>query len=198
MHDRGAVLMAVTASVSRAEALVGADDRKAQAMQALAKGNRVRLARAQIKRDLKAGRVLILAALDLDDAQGMKVYDLLMAQPRWGRERAHKVLFSVPLSNGKLLSELTDRQRASLRLALSSRRTERPHRCLPFVCGDWEAAAVIAARAGCEGPPFASVLMSLYRRGYVERRLPSSWEGVALWRLSEQGRVAVSMLRGES
>jgi hypothetical protein len=41
----------------------------------------------------------------------MTVFDLLMAQHRWGRERTRRFLRSIPLGETKTLGSMTDRQR---------------------------------------------------------------------------------------
>jgi hypothetical protein len=64
-----------------------------QRMDALRRANEVRTLRAQLKRDLKAGRVSI-GALLLDPPpflETAKVFDILLALPRHGRVKATKM-----------------------------------------------------------------------------------------------------------
>jgi hypothetical protein len=65
-----------------------------QRMAALAKADRVRLARAQLKRDLKARRVSICDVLadPPEWVETMPVLDLLLAVPKIGRVKATKML----------------------------------------------------------------------------------------------------------
>jgi hypothetical protein len=95
-----------------------------QHMRALAEANRVRLARAALKRDIEAG--------DLDTAnvvrecpwevETMTVGELLRAQRRWGRTRTRKFLTSLALSENRQLGRLTLRQRAVVAAELEAKR----------------------------------------------------------------------------
>jgi hypothetical protein len=99
----------------------------AQCMQALQRANQVRLARANLKRQVAAGRILA-ADVILDcpsQIEGMAVADLLMSQPRWGRTRCRSVLTAVPLSETKTVGSMTERQRLVL-ASLLARRQQAP------------------------------------------------------------------------
>lgn len=84
-----------------------------QHMQALQRGNKIRLARAGLKRQVANGETTVVAVLqDIPEhAEKMPVYDLLTAQHRWGRSRARKLLAVAQVREGKKLGELTQRQR---------------------------------------------------------------------------------------
>jgi hypothetical protein len=85
-------------------------------MDALGRANEVRARRAQLKRDLKAGRVSI-GALLLDPPpylETAKVFDMLLALPKIGRVKATKVLQSCRVSPSKTFGGLSARQRAEL------------------------------------------------------------------------------------
>jgi hypothetical protein len=93
-----------------------APGREPQHMQALEYANRVRLARAALKRsvnsgDLKAAEIVRLCPWE---ARTMSVSELLRAQRRWGRTRARKFLLSLALSENRQLGRLTERQRLLL------------------------------------------------------------------------------------
>ena len=93
-----------------------------QHMQALARANEVRLARAALKRDIAAGR---LAAADAvidcpPETENMTLIELLTSQKRWGRTRARKFLSGMLLPENKSLGTLTERQRQMLYRELSS------------------------------------------------------------------------------
>ena len=84
-----------------------------QHMQALAQANRVRLARAELKRQVAEGEV-DAAEVVLDcpwEADSMTIADLLMSQHRWGRHRCRKFLTSIPMLETKTIGSMTDRQR---------------------------------------------------------------------------------------
>jgi len=95
----------------------------AQCLQALRRANEVRLARANLKREIAAGTV---RAADVilrcpPPIEGMAVADLLMSQPRWGHTRCRAVLTAVPLSETKTLGSMTARQRSVLAALLAER-----------------------------------------------------------------------------
>jgi hypothetical protein len=92
-------------------------------MQALARANRVRLARAELKRSIARG--------DTDasevvrecpwETESMTLAELLTSQRRWGRTRARKFLLGVALNENKRLGTLTPRQRVLLATALADK-----------------------------------------------------------------------------
>ena len=87
-----------------------------QRMDALSRANEVRVLRAQLKRDLKAGRVSI-GALLLDPPACLgaaKVFDMLLAVPKVGSVKATKILNSCRISPSKTFGGLSARQRAEL------------------------------------------------------------------------------------
>ena len=91
-----------------------------QRLRALAKANEVRLARAQLKRELAAGRIE-LAQVVADPptcAQTAKVRALLLVVPRIGPARADRLLAHRRIAHTKTVGGLSDRQRAELVAAL--------------------------------------------------------------------------------
>jgi len=85
-------------------------------MDALSRANEVRVLRAQLKRDLKAGRVSI-GALLLDPPACLgaaKVFDMLLAVPKYGRVKANRILNQCRISPSKTIGGLSERQRAEL------------------------------------------------------------------------------------
>jgi S13-like H2TH domain len=87
-----------------------------QRMDALARANEVRSARAQLKRDLKAGRCSIHSLL-LDPPEYLetaKVFDMLLAVPKYGRVKVNKMLLACRISPSKTIGGLSERQRAEL------------------------------------------------------------------------------------
>jgi hypothetical protein len=88
----------------------------AQHMRALAQANRVRLARAELKRQVAEGETSV-ADVVLSrpwEAESMTISDLLMSQHRWGRTRCRRFLASIPMSETKTVGTMTDRQRRAL------------------------------------------------------------------------------------
>jgi hypothetical protein len=87
-----------------------------QRMEALTRANHIRVRRAQLKRDLKAGAVHIadLLADPPSEVLTAKVYDMLMAVPRLGQVKATRVLTQCRISQSKTVGGLSDRQRAEL------------------------------------------------------------------------------------
>lgn len=97
-----------------------------QHMQALARANRVRLARAELKRAIARGDVEVIEVIRECpwETESMTLAELLTSQRRWGRTRARKFLIGLALSENKRLGTLTPRQRALLSSALSSKARE--------------------------------------------------------------------------
>lgn len=88
----------------------------AQRMEALSRANEVRTDRAQLKRDLKAGRVKIHDLL-LDPPEYLetaKVFDILLAVPKYGRVKVNKVLVQCRMSPSKTIGGMSQRQRTEL------------------------------------------------------------------------------------
>ena len=88
----------------------------AQHMRALAQANRVRLARAELKRQVSEGETSVgEVVLECPwEAESMTISDLLMSQHRWGRTRCRRFLASIPMSETKTIGSMTDRQRRAL------------------------------------------------------------------------------------
>jgi hypothetical protein len=94
-----------------------------QHMQALARANRVRLARAELKRSIARGEVDVAEVIrDCPwETESMTLSELLTSQRRWGRTRARKLLQALALSENKRVGTLTPRQRTLLVSALDVR-----------------------------------------------------------------------------
>ena len=92
-----------------------------QHMRALEQANRVRLARAELKRQIAdGGRAVADVVADCPwEAESMTIADLLMSQHRWGRTRCRRFLASVPMTETKTIGSMTDRQRATLTARLN-------------------------------------------------------------------------------
>jgi hypothetical protein len=87
-----------------------------QHLRALARANEVRLARAELKRQVADGEISA-AHVILEcpwEAASMTVSDLLTSQRRWGTTRCRKLLASIPMSENKTIGSMTERQRQAL------------------------------------------------------------------------------------
>jgi hypothetical protein len=85
-------------------------------MEALHRANEVRVQRAELKRRLKDGTVAIRDILEdpPDYVLTAKVYDMLVAVPKFGRVKASRFLNQCRISQSKTVGGLSDRQRAEL------------------------------------------------------------------------------------
>ena len=85
-------------------------------MEALQRANDIRVKRAQLKRDLKNGHADIeeILATPPDYVATAKVFDILMAVPKFGRVKATRFLTQARISQSKTVGGLSDRQRAEL------------------------------------------------------------------------------------
>lgn len=87
-----------------------------QRMDALDRANEVRKYRANLKRDLKAGRASIHdLLLDFPEAlDTMKIFDLLLSVPKMGRVKVNKILVTCRISPSKTVGGMSERQRNEL------------------------------------------------------------------------------------
>jgi hypothetical protein len=95
-----------------------------QHMRALEQANRVRLARAELKRQVADGEATV-ADVVLSrpwEAESMSIADLLMSQHRWGRTRCRRFLAGIPMVETKTIGSMTDRQRRELATRLNGDR----------------------------------------------------------------------------
>lgn len=112
------------AAVSIAPAMTkGSGTQAPQHMEALARANRVRLARAELKRSIARGDTDASTVVrDCPwETESMTLAELLTSQRRWGRTRARKFLLGVALNENKRLGTLTPRQRVLLATALAEK-----------------------------------------------------------------------------
>jgi hypothetical protein len=104
------------------------DSEEPQHMQALARANEVRLARADLKRRVGVGEIDAAEVILQSpwEASSMTVSDLLLSQRRWGHQRARKLLAQVPMSESKTIGTMTTRQRVALAGLLGAPAVSRP------------------------------------------------------------------------
>ena len=96
------------------------DDQTQQQLLALRQANRVRVARAELKRKIARDEVSV-AQVVVDcpwEAASMEIGDLIRSQRRWGAARCRRLLVSVGLRENKEVGALTDRQRKLLAAVL--------------------------------------------------------------------------------
>src|SRR5215213_6568653 len=87
-----------------------------QRMDALQRANEIRTKRAKLKRELKAGQASIHMLLlePPEYIETAKVFDMLLAVPKYGRVKVNKVLQVCRISPSKTIGGLSERQRAEL------------------------------------------------------------------------------------
>jgi hypothetical protein len=94
-----------------------------QHLQALERANRVRLARAELKRKIASSEA---SAADVVlespwETESMSISELLMSQRRWGRTRCRRLLLTLGVPENKPIGTLTERQRTALAGVLAAR-----------------------------------------------------------------------------
>jgi hypothetical protein len=95
-----------------------------QCLRALEQANHVRLARAELKRRVRAGR-LSAAEVILTcpwQARTMSLDELLVSQRSWGRTRVRRLLRALPVAENKQVGTLTERQRLAIAAGLTGER----------------------------------------------------------------------------
>jgi len=105
-----------------------------QHLRALQRANRVRLARAELKRriaenEIAAAEVILSSPWE---AESMAIADVLMSQRRWGGTRCRKFLAMFQISETKTVGSLTERQRIAIAAQLEAHaKIERGGACRP-------------------------------------------------------------------
>ena len=94
-----------------------------QHMRALERANRVRLARAELKRQVAEGELAVGEVVRECpwETESMAIGELLMSQHRWGRQRCRRFLASIPMLETKTVGSMTGRQREELAARLDNR-----------------------------------------------------------------------------
>jgi hypothetical protein len=79
---------------------------------ALEEANRIRILRAKLKRDLKAGRKSIYDTLvePPEWISTMQVFDLMLACPSYGKGKVTKILRLTRISSSRLIGDLSIRE----------------------------------------------------------------------------------------
>ncbi len=97
-----------------------------QHLRALEQANRVRLARAELKRRVASQQTSVVEVIAECpwQAESMEISDLLMSQRRWGRARCRRLLLSLGIPENKHIGTFTERQRIALVEELAPRYSE--------------------------------------------------------------------------
>ncbi len=84
-----------------------------QRQEALTKANTVRTERADLKKEMKAGRANVYQLIrdPPEVLQTMKLWDFLIAIPKFGRVKVNKMLTQCRISPSKTMGGLSQRQR---------------------------------------------------------------------------------------
>jgi hypothetical protein len=87
-----------------------------QCLESLARANRVRHVRAQLKRRIASGEASAGEAILSPrwETEAMSVGEVLTSQRHWGTKRCRRLLMVMRLQETKTLGSLTDRQRLEM------------------------------------------------------------------------------------
>ena len=87
-----------------------------QHMKALQRANEVRLARAELKRNIAEGAIAVNEVILACpwEAASMTIAELLTSQRRWGTARCRKFLAGIGMPETKTVGSMTERQRSLL------------------------------------------------------------------------------------
>jgi hypothetical protein len=94
----------------------------AEHVRALERANRVRRARALVKRRIASGQ-LTAAEVVLShrwELESMPVAEVLLSQRQWGRKRCDEFLLTVTISDNKSIGSMTARQRVAVAAILTA------------------------------------------------------------------------------
>jgi len=93
----------------------------AQRTEALARANRARIARAEVKRRIADGAVSAAEVILFHprEIESMPVGDVLTSQRHWGGVRCRRLLLATGLEESKPIGSMTERQRRALAARLS-------------------------------------------------------------------------------
>jgi hypothetical protein len=115
-HPLAVVILAARMPASVKSSAAAPERSLDQRMEALRRANDIRSARARLKKDLKAGKANIHALL-LDPPEYVmtaKVFDMLLAVPKYGRVKTNRILNQCRISPSKTIGGLSARQRGEL------------------------------------------------------------------------------------
>ena len=92
-----------------------------QRLEALARANRIRQVRAELKRGIADGNVSAAEVILLNqrEVEGMPVAEVLTSQRHWGDVRCRRFLMPMLLQESKTIGSMTERQRLAVAARLS-------------------------------------------------------------------------------
>lgn len=98
-----------------------------QCLDALARANRARQVRAQLKRLIANGEVSAAEVIVTRrwETAAMSVGDVLTSQRQWGNRRCRRLLTAVQLQETKTIGSMTERQRLDLTARLRTSEQQR-------------------------------------------------------------------------
>lgn len=88
---------------------------------ALKHANEIRSHRANLKREVKAGRLYVTDLIQDPLCETMKVGDAIITQPKIGRVKRNRILMSLSISPSRSIGGLSERQRNNLVDTLAAR-----------------------------------------------------------------------------
>ena len=93
-----------------------------QYVRALQRANRVRCARALIKRRIASGELTAAEVILSDhwELESMRLAELLLSQPRWGSKRCGEFLLALTMDENKRIGSMTERQRTAVAALLTA------------------------------------------------------------------------------
>ena len=94
-----------------------------QRMDALRRANEIRSQRAELKKQLKSGELAVYDLIDRppEFVLTAKVFDMIVAAPKYGKVKATRLLNQCRISQGKTLGGLSERKRQELVELLKAR-----------------------------------------------------------------------------
>jgi hypothetical protein len=92
-----------------------------QRLRALERANRVRIARARLKREIAAGELTAAEVIlrPRREIEGMPIAGVLVSQRRWGEDRCRGFLAGLGMSEAKTIGSMTERQRIATAAVLT-------------------------------------------------------------------------------
>jgi hypothetical protein len=99
------------------------DVHRRQRLQALARANRIRQVRADLKRGIADGHVSAAEVILRPkwEVESMPLAQVLTSQRHWGDARCRRFLIPMRLSDSKTIGSMTERQRLAVAAGLNAR-----------------------------------------------------------------------------
>jgi len=88
--------------------------RRQQALDALQIANEVRVKRAKILRRFNAGEISLRDVFADPHMEKARIYDVLTKKKQWGAARVRRLLRNLAVSENRVLSSLSERQKKAI------------------------------------------------------------------------------------